>query len=92
MKILKFFSRTCGPCKQMSKTLEQVHGVEIKDLDIENEENIELIHKYNIRSVPTIIILDNNNRIIREFKGIVALDEIQSAISCVEKCKGKIYL
>lgn len=31
MKIFKFFSKTCGPCKQMGKILAGLESVEIEE-------------------------------------------------------------
>lgn len=60
-KVLKFFSPTCGPCKVMSKNLEGLDGVEVQEVDITDDANEELLDKYNIRTVPTVVVLDENN-------------------------------
>ncbi len=61
--LLDFYSDMCSPCKMLMKDLEEMapslNGVEIKKLNI--MENYELTEKYNIRSVPTLIILKGND-------------------------------
>lgn len=79
-KILKFFSPTCGPCKVMSKTLSALKEVEIQDVDITDENNQTLIDKWSPKTVPTTIIIDENEQLIKEFKGIVPIDKIKEVL------------
>lgn len=78
-KILKFYSNTCGPCKVMSKNLKELHDVEIEEIDALDENNEDLVEKWNIRTIPTIIVLEND-KVISEFKGIVPTEKIQEVI------------
>ena len=56
-EILKFEAVWCMPCKTLSKTLEHsdFEDVTIKKIDIDEESNSELVEKYNIRSIPTLV-------------------------------------
>ena len=77
-KIIKFYSPTCGPCKVMSKHLEEVTkatGVEVQDIDITDEGNEALLDEWKPRTVPTVIVIDNNDE-VHEFKGIVDAQKI----------------
>lgn len=80
-RILKFYSKTCGPCKAMSKNLEGLEGVKIQDVDIADEDNESLLDEWKIRTVPTLIVLGESNEFIAEFKGVVPIDKIQQAIN-----------
>ena len=68
--ILKFESDSCPQCKALSITLERIskeNKIDIKNIDIEEDNNQDLIRKYNIRSIPTIIFLNENkeyNRLV----------------------------
>ena len=70
IKILKFESDSCPQCKALSVTLERIskeNKIDIKNIDIEEDNNQDLIRKYNIRSIPTIIFLNENkeyNRLV----------------------------
>ena len=70
IKILKFESDSCPQCKALSITLERIskeNKIDIKNIDIEEDNNQDLIRKYNIRSIPTIIFLNENkeyNRLV----------------------------
>lgn len=76
-KIIKFFSPTCGPCKVMGKVLSELEGVEITDVDITDDSNQSLLDKWKPRTVPTIVILDEDTQLIQEFRGIVPIEKIK---------------
>ena len=68
--ILKFESDSCPQCKTLSTTLERIfkeNKIDIKNIDIEEDNNQDLIRKYNIRSIPTLIFLNEDqeyNRLV----------------------------
>lgn len=70
IKILKFESDSCPQCKALSVTLERItkeYKTDMKSIDIEEDNNQNLIRKYNIRSIPTLIFLNEDkeyNRLI----------------------------
>ena len=70
IKILKFESDSCPQCKALSATLERIskeNKIDIKNIDIEEDNNQDLIRKYNIRSIPTLIFLNEDqeyNRLV----------------------------
>ena len=70
IKILKFESDSCPQCKTLSITLERIskeNKIDIKNIDIEEDNNQDLIRKYNIRSIPTLIFLNEDkeyNRLV----------------------------
>ena len=70
IKILKFESDSCPQCKALSITLERItkeYKIDMKSIDIEEDNNQDLIKKYNIRSIPTLIFLNEDqeyNRLI----------------------------
>ena len=56
---MKYFSATwCGPCKQFKPIMEELasEGYNIEFID--GDENPKEAMKYNIRSIPTTIILE----------------------------------
>ena len=79
-KVLKFYSETCSPCKLMGKRLSEVKNIEVQNINIEDDDSIELMEKWNIKSIPTIIILDNEN-ILARFNGIVSTEEIDRIVN-----------
>lgn len=79
-RILKFFSPTCGPCKVMSKALSTLEGVKVQDVDVTDEDNQSLLDKWKPRIVPTIIILNEGDQLVKEFRGIVSIDKIKEVL------------
>lgn len=68
MKILKFQASWCGPCKALSMTL---NGMEVpyELVEIDIDDNPEKAMKYSVRSIPTLIITDENENEIRRANG-----------------------
>ena len=63
IKILKFESDSCPQCKALSAILERIikeYKIDMKSIDIEEDNNQDLIRKYNIRSIPTLIFLNED--------------------------------
>lgn len=73
MKLLKFYADWCGPCKQQSKLLKDF-PIEVQSINIEEEE--ELTEKYNVKNLPTLILVDDNNNELTRFHGLTQPDKI----------------
>jgi len=74
MKVLKFEASWCGPCKMLSRVLEDMElSVEVTPIDI--EANRDLAIEYAIRGVPTCVLLDDTGVEIRRQSG--SMTEVQ---------------
>ena len=71
-KVLKFSATWCAPCRALGETLSKVEDVTIENVDIDDNED--LCEKYNIRSVPTLIFLNNENKEVGRSVGNISLD------------------
>ena len=80
-KILRFYSKVCAPCRLMGKRLEELDNVEVINIDINDTTNNELIKKYKVRSVPTIIVLDKDENPANEFIGVTTIDKLKKAVN-----------
>lgn len=65
MKQYIYFSAPwCGPCRMLGPVMERVNAtIPVQKVNI--EEQSALAQQYNVRSVPTVVLLDNGNEIKR---------------------------
>jgi thioredoxin 1 len=57
--LVDFYATWCGPCKMLAPVLKQVKeelGDKIKIIKIDTDKNQDLASKYQVRSVPTMIL------------------------------------
>ena len=66
MKIWKFFGSWCRPCKALTKAFAEAK-IEHQNIDVDKNE--ELADKYHVKSVPTVIVLDNEGEELGRFVG-----------------------
>lgn len=79
MKIIKISTETCGPCKSQKAEMEKLKNIEIVNVNAEEDEDT--VDKYNVRSVPTIIVLDNSDKELKRWTGFTLATEIQGFIN-----------
>ena len=67
--LVDFFATWCGPCKTMSPIVEEtknILGEKAKVLKVNVDHNREVSMKYNIRSIPTMVIFKNGEIVWRK--------------------------
>lgn len=79
MKLLKFTADWCASCKALSSKLEDFKLCEIKEVDVEEE--IDLTNNFKIRSLPTIVLVDEENKEIDRLIGNVSVSEIEKLVN-----------
>lgn len=72
MKILKFAAPWCGQCKVLGKQLEEFDVCDIVEYDVEDEDNEYLIDKYNIKNLPLLVLIDDNDSEIKRWHGTIS--------------------
>lgn len=83
--LVDFFATWCGPCKMMQPVLGDVKKsmgdkVHILKIDIDSPVNGSLVRKYNIRSVPTLLLFKKGNMVWRQ-SGFLPSNKLMSAIN-----------
>lgn len=68
IKVIKFSSTWCGPCKALSPVFNEVRSqmpdVSFQEIDV--DQNSDLAIKYNVRGVPTIVIEKDGQEVTRK--------------------------
>jgi thioredoxin-like negative regulator of GroEL len=83
MKILKFYATWCAPCKALSATINSIKDeitIEIEEID--SDENMDMARKYNVRSLPTMIMIDGDKEIKRQ-AGLMSADQLREFVTAV---------
>jgi len=78
MRVLKFSASWCNPCKNLQKSLQENEDVlkyKVEDIDI--DESLEESQKYGIRSVPTIVLLDDDNKEVARSTDIKSANQLR---------------
>lgn len=65
MKYLYFTSEFCAPCKTIKPKIIKHHEITIIDVD----ENGKYVTKYNIMSIPTLLVLNDDDTVEKQIIG-----------------------
>lgn len=77
MKLLKFAATWCGPCQGLKMTMANMGdliNISVEEIDIDNKQ--ELAIQYGVRSVPTLIIVDDEGKEVRRATGNLTQDKL----------------
>ena len=79
--LVDFNANWCGPCKMLKPVLEEISNSrdDIKIVSVKVDEEDELSEKYNVSSIPCLVLFDKGNEIKRNV-GLISKDEIESLI------------
>jgi thioredoxin 1 len=72
MKVKKFYAEWCGPCKGLSMVIAGAGDkitIPIENIDIDS--NIMESVQYDVRSVPMLVLVDDNGKEIKRLNGMV---------------------
>lgn len=76
---MKFYSPCCGQCKVVAMEFKKNPiNVPVKDVNV--VENPEIAEKYNVISLPTILLLNNKEEVVETWHGIVKSEVINNKI------------
>ena len=75
--LVDFWAPWCGPCKMLSPVIEEVakQAQGFKVGKVNTDENQELAMKYNIRTIPTLIVFKDGKEFNKSI-GVISKDEI----------------
>lgn len=67
--VVDFWAPWCGPCKMMAPAFEQAAGQlepRVRLAKLNTEEAQDIAGKYNIRSIPTLVLFRNGREVARQ--------------------------
>lgn len=77
MRILKFFTNTCMPCRMVGKVLDGM-GLEVENINA--MEDVAKVDEYNVCTTPTLIFLNEKDEEFARTTGPVTASKVQSII------------
>lgn len=79
--LIDFYADWCGPCNKLSPIVDKVaeENEDIKVVRIDVDQNEELMNKFNVRSIPALIVIEDGKEITRSI-GLVSEDRILSLL------------
>lgn len=72
MKVLKFYAEWCSPCKGLTMIINGAKdkiNIPIEEVNI--DDNVFMTTQFNIRSVPTLVIVDEQENEIKRHTGML---------------------
>lgn len=81
MELLDFYADWCGPCQMLKPTIEEFEKAhpEVKVTSINIDEEDELAEKYEVSSIPCLVVLKDGEEIKRE-AGVMSLKKLEKFV------------
>lgn len=78
--LIDFNATWCGPCKMMFPVLEEIAATDkIKVVSVDIDDNDELADKYQVSSIPCLVILNEGKEVKRNV-GMISKDDLEKFI------------
>lgn len=81
MKILKFKATWCGPCRILTSRLKGFKACDVEELDVDDEKSYQLAAKFGIRSVPTMVLVDDEGKELKRWVGLQDVKEVEKEVN-----------
>lgn len=78
--VMKFSANWCSPCQAMQGMLGVIDipsNITLEEYDIDNEDDMLVANKYRVRSIPSLVMQDEEGNIVKQRTGAMSLQELQ---------------
>lgn len=80
MKLLKFYTNSCCQCKMLGKAFEDFNLIPMEPIDCEEDPD-DLAIKFQVRSLPTLVLVNDEGEFLRKFTGHITREEVEKVIN-----------
>jgi thioredoxin 1 len=80
--LMDFYADWCGPCKTQDPILDDLEedwGDRVSFEKIDVDENQDVANEYQVRSIPTIVITDDDG-VVERFVGVTQREDLEDAL------------
>lgn len=74
MQLLKFYADWCGPCKRLAMTMDKME-FPYEVIPVSLDDNTDLAMTYGVRSIPTLILIDEKGEVVERLSDSTATKE-----------------
>lgn len=79
--LIDFYANWCGPCKMLSPVVETVakenENIKVVKIDVDTAQDLAI--KYQVMSIPTLVVIKNAQEVKRTV-GVVSKSEIEEMV------------
>lgn len=79
--LIDFYADWCGPCKMLSKVVEQFasenENIKVVKINVDDEQDLAI--EYGVMSIPTLVVIKNGQELNRSV-GLISKDDILNLV------------